>query len=79
MVTLAMNADPPPTAGTIEIRCASRNLSDHPVTNGSAQSCNINLEDEIAVRGIRLRTPELDPQCLSERCVVSDSKTLQIT
>ena len=36
-----------------QVGCTSRYLGDRPATNGSAQSCNVHQEEEIAERGIR--------------------------
>ena len=54
----------------VEIACPARDLGDHPVTDCSAQCCHINLVEEVAERGIRWRTPELDAQRVGEHGVV---------
>ena len=36
-----------PSTKLIEISCASSNLGDRPVTNGSAQSCHVQLKEQV--------------------------------
>jgi hypothetical protein len=89
-VTWAMNAEPPPAVGSIEpqglavthqlieIRCASGDLGDGPVTNCSAQRGHVHLLEEVAERGIRCRPTKLQAERLSEHGVVADGKAFEI-
>jgi hypothetical protein len=86
-----MNAEPPPAVGSIdpsqgftvtdqliEIRCATRDLGDCPVTDRGAQGCHVHLLEEVAERGIRWWPPQLHVQRLGEHGVVANGKALQI-
>jgi hypothetical protein len=62
----------------IEIRCATRDLGDCPVTDRRAQPRHVHLMEEVAERGIRWRPSQLQAECLSQRAVVAYGKALQI-
>jgi len=62
----------------IEIRCATWNLGDRPVTDRSAEGCHVHLMEEGAERGIRRRSLQLNSQRLGEYGVVADGESLQI-
>lgn len=62
----------------LEIAGSTRDLIDHPVTDGSAQCRDIHLQDERAERGDLGRSPQLKAKCLDKQAVVTDSKKLQI-
>ena len=62
----------------IEIRCTTWDLGDRPVTDRSAQGCHVHLMEEVAERGIRSWSPQLQAQCLGEHAMVADGKSLQI-
>jgi hypothetical protein len=69
-------------AGTyqlIEIRCASWDLGDRPVTDRLAQRRHVHLVEEVTKRGIRWRPPQLHTQRLGEHGVVANAKALQIS
>ena len=66
------------TQQLIEIRCIAWDLGDRPVTNRSTQGRHINLVEEVAERGVRRWTPELEAQRLGEHGVVADGESLQI-
>ena len=51
---------------------------DHPVTDGSAQYCHINLVEEVAERGIRWWSPQLQAHRFGEKGVAAVGATLQI-
>ncbi len=60
--TCAMNAEPPPGVGSIELRkllpthrlfetlCTTWDLGDRPVTDCSAEDIHVHLEEEVAKR-----------------------------
>ena len=62
----------------IEILCTTWDLGDRPVTDRSTQGRHIHLVEEVAERGVRRRTPELDAQRLGEHGVVADGESFQI-
>jgi hypothetical protein len=62
----------------IEIRCATGDLSDRPVTDHRTQGCHVHLLEEVAERGVRWRPPQLQAQRLGEHGVVADGESLQI-
>ncbi len=62
----------------VEIRCAAWDLCNGPVTDRSAQFRHIHLQEEVAERGIRWRSPQIKAQRLGENDVVPAGKTFQI-
>ena len=54
------------------------NLGDRPVTDGSAESCNIHLAKEIPKSGIGRWTSEFQSQRLGQHAVMAEGKTLQV-
>ena len=62
----------------IEIICPTWDLSDRPVTNGSADGSDIHLQEEVAKGGIRRRALELKSKGLGQHSVVTPGKTLKI-
>ena len=62
----------------IEIACPTWDLSDRPITDGSADGSDIHLQEEVAKGGIRRRASELNAKGLGQHSVVTPGKTLKI-
>jgi len=63
----------------IEIRRATRDLGDRPVTDRRAQHRHIHLLEEVAEGGIRWWSPQLQAQRCGQDVVVADGKALEIS
>jgi len=62
----------------IEIRCTTRDLSDRPVPDGSAEGGHIDLQEEVAKGRVGRWPPQLQTQRRGENAVVATGKTLKI-
>ncbi len=62
----------------IEIRCATGDLGDRPVTDRRSQGCYVHLVEAVAERGIGRWLLQLQAKCLGPGAVVADGETLQI-
>lgn len=63
----------------VEISCTTWDLGDRPVPDRGTQGCHVPLQEEVAERGIRWRSPQLKAQRFGLHAVVADGKTLQVS